>query len=57
MLEGMNGGVPQHTTIDFIQGVAHDNLGMMASGPGIDKVWSIADTVPNAYVYPAALQI
>ena len=57
MLEGMNGGVPQHTTIDFIQGVAHDNLGMMASGPGIDKVWSLPDTVPNAHGYPTALQI
>ncbi|KAF9041977.1 hypothetical protein BDZ89DRAFT_944250 [Hymenopellis radicata] len=38
MLEGMDGGMPANTTVDYIDGVAHDNVLMMQSAMGIDKV-------------------
>lgn len=40
MLQGMDGGVPAHTTIDYVEGVSHDNVGMMNSAEGGDKVRS-----------------
>ncbi|KAF9041992.1 hypothetical protein BDZ89DRAFT_1109651 [Hymenopellis radicata] len=39
MLEGMDGGIPANTTIDYIAGVAHDNVLMMQSAMGIDKLF------------------
>ncbi|KAF8917278.1 hypothetical protein CPB85DRAFT_1431546 [Mucidula mucida] len=39
MLEGMDGGVPTNTTVDYIDGVAHDNVLMMQSAMGIDKLF------------------
>ncbi len=38
MLDGMSNGMPNHTTVDFVEGASHDNVEMMNSAAGGDKV-------------------
>jgi hypothetical protein len=38
MLEDMDGGIPEKTTYDYIEGVSHDSTAMIYSDQGIDKV-------------------
>ncbi|KAF9038275.1 hypothetical protein BDZ89DRAFT_410525 [Hymenopellis radicata] len=39
MLDGMSGGMPNHTTVDFVVGASHDNVEMMNSAAGGDKLF------------------
>ncbi|KAF8888199.1 hypothetical protein CPB85DRAFT_288993 [Mucidula mucida] len=39
MLEGMDGGMPNHTTVDWVEGASHDNAAMMNSAEGTDKLF------------------
>ena len=41
MLEGMEGGVPARSTVDWIPNVAHWNEGMMNSDGGVDKLFVV----------------
>lgn len=38
MLNNLPGGFPAAHTIDYVEGVSHDDEGMMYSDKGIDKV-------------------
>ncbi|KIY70665.1 hypothetical protein CYLTODRAFT_419621 [Cylindrobasidium torrendii FP15055 ss-10] len=42
LLKSLNGGeLPSKTTFDYITNVSHDNIAMMNSGPGIDKLFKL----------------
>lgn len=38
MIHAMDGGLPSTQTIDYVEGVSHDDAAMMLSAEGIDKV-------------------
>ncbi|KAF9027741.1 hypothetical protein BDZ89DRAFT_1039356 [Hymenopellis radicata] len=39
MLENMDGGMPSDQTVDWIEGVSHDNEAMMNSAAGLEKLF------------------
>ncbi len=58
MLEGMDGGMPNHTTVDWVEGASHDNAAMMNSAEGTDKVSITCVTrFPENLIVPIAVPL
>ncbi|KAF8883662.1 hypothetical protein CPB85DRAFT_1233192 [Mucidula mucida] len=57
MLEGMDGGMPQNTTVDWVEGASHDNVEMMQSADGIDKVCRCSEYASYTLTFALALPI